>query len=263
MNTLNEALYRLLFHKKYRDLFLSEKYMDLNLKHEDLKAIQTIDKQELEQTSNKLCLNILNGNSEVEGGIKKAYADTFQKLKSIYFSEYDLAYEFLASPSFSLYKELPYTGKGICLEEAFFLFLSTQMKWSENEHDRLLLLHEYLTVMFSILTVNKNPNFEIKSEYIKFNGDVWYTVITYPKTFLNEIKPEIKTITQDNIYWLYASSLKDSFISGPVSKLIASLISKEDIDNMNIQEFSLPKFKFTQVELQDCKTKLETLGLIK
>ena len=223
---LNKALYSLLFDKAYREAFLSDRLRDSSLSQGDLAALQSIDRAELTSASETICARILNGDFDLGGGLRKVYPGVFRALGEMNLSEREVGYRLLASPEFRRYKELPFNGEGLCIEEAFYLFLRRQRSFREaSESNVLLLTHEFLGAILAILTVNEHPYFVIASKLIRFNGFIRYATYRYPDAIVRalvDIPPAVPA--GDTVGFLYASSIHRRFIKGAVDDLTLACI---------------------------------------
>ncbi|MCU5684752.1 hypothetical protein OCF64_23605 [Bacillus wiedmannii] len=253
--SLDEILYNLLHDYEYRNLFLKDKFSELNISEENLKQIQTIDKEELIATSKTIIRNLLNGNIEHSGGLKTAFPGTFKELELNNIDLQQLMYEFVASKEFEDYKEIPYAGDGQCIEESFFCFLSNIEIIKSNKNIELLLKHEFLNAMISILVVNAEPAFKILSKDIKHNGHIYYASIRLDRNIAEALLGKKIQVQQDKIIWLFAAA-KNRLIKGPIEENVLQLIEIGSLKKIN-------EMKLTSNEETSLAMSIYKLGLIK
>ncbi|MBA4542097.1 MULTISPECIES: hypothetical protein [Thermoactinomyces] len=261
---LHRALYGLLYHRSYRQAFLEGRYDKLQLSDGELRQLATIDHEELCATAKNICRNLLSGNLEISGGLKGSYPGVFQELERMGYDRYELMYQFMESPHFEEYRELPFSGVGLCVEEAFYGFMMEQEDFlRESPNNRLLLTHEFLTVMLSILVVNKHPNFCIKTNLIRKNDSCFYAIQSYPDQIASALaNRKVHGDSQGRTLYLYAAA-KDQFIKGPINPFIARLIELGRAEEITkwANEW-METYQISEEELNDAMEKFLRLGLI-
>lgn len=226
MRELNDALYLLLHDARYRKAFLDGDHARLGLAAQDEAALRTIDAEELVKTSEQILSNVLKGDFDVGGGLRRSYPAIFEALRQEGQLERSVMYEFLSSDAFLEYREIPFAGEGICVEEAFYLFLRDHPSFLKGfAANAMLLRHEFLTVMLSILTVNRDPHFSLRStDLIRTNGALRYAVQTYPRPIVEALLGHAAAGSGAEIHYLYAASLRDTFVSGPIDEVAIALV---------------------------------------
>jgi len=115
----------------------------------------------------------------------------------------DLANEFMQSPHFDRYVELPFTREGISREEAYAGFLA---QWVLPE-ERETLQHELLFYLMRELAANPEPFFNIECPDITLRNKGYVAVLR-------------RTAEAPYLY----ASLDGKFIHGPLTPLLADLI---------------------------------------
>lgn len=251
--SLDELLYNLLYDYQYRNNFLNDELNELNLSADHLNHIKTIDKEELAATATTIVRNLMSGNIEHNGGLRTSFPGVFQALE---FRKTDitlLMHKFLASKHFEGYMELPYAGEGTCIEEAFYNYLSENEEFilaAENNH--LLLKHEFLNAIISILTVNKHPFFRIDSDLVKNNGHIYYAYQTYSKEISEALSGKKVAGDSEMVIWLYAATEKN-LVRGPIHPSILEMVEIGSSRKISCQQ----KFNQDQIDW------ILNLGLIK
>lgn len=260
---LDEILYLLLHNRTYRNLFLEKYYTKMNISRENVSNLQTIDTEELIATAKNIKINIVSGNINHEGGLKNSYPGVFESIKSSEINLDELIYEFIESIYFNDYKEVPFAGMGVCIEEAFFNFLIKNQEYIEvNINNKLLLQHDFFNAMHSILVINKNPNFYVKSELIKDNGFVKYSTLTMPRSISEALGANSSKDDNKDVTWIYASTAKH-LIKGPINKLSLEII-EQNINLHTIQENSelIEKLNVEEDQIKSTILKLRELGIL-
>ncbi|MFC4075895.1 hypothetical protein [Salinithrix halophila] len=259
--SLNQALYRLLYHRTYRQAFLDARHEELQLSIEDLKHLRTVDKEELIATSKTIARNLLAGNLEHSGGLRVSYPGVFQELQRLKVDLTELMYSFMESPPFNHYAEVPFAGRGICIEEAFYSYLIGERFFIEaSPNNALLLTHEFLTALLSILVINKDPAFRIDTDKIQHNGCVFYAVQTYPKEIAKALaKRPLEEFEGAEVCWLYAAA-SNRLLTGPVTPVIVEMLQSGSESEAKREWNDHPRFHAD--ELQSSLRRLREAGLI-
>jgi hypothetical protein len=225
---LYTTLYRLLFKVHYRDAFLKNHWTELNVDVSDRDALAVIDQEELVKTVRRINQDLLSGNVDSSGGLRRAYQGVFGILKLRGVLEDQLVHEFATSKEFDEYSEVPYAVPGTCLEEAFFRFLIQHpIVETDDRMLRELLVHEFCSAMLSILTVNPQPAFSIRSrDRIRHNGHVWYAIEYFSADFIESIRGSlfIQDSAANHVPYLYCASSLSTFINGPILEEVIPLI---------------------------------------
>jgi hypothetical protein len=264
--SLPEALYRLLFKRSYRQAFIEGNHHLLGLSEWDLKQLRTIDHEELQATAKNICRNLLSGNLDTNGGLLQAYPGVFQELKNLQINSIELMYEFMETSFFDDYREVPFGGEGICVEEAFYYFLQNYSPFIEaSPYNKLMLTHEFLTSLLSILVINKDPHFVVKTDQVICNGKVLYAVQYFPSQIVAALmnRPvEIEEQAESEIPFLYAATEK-TLIKGPINELTIELIRLGDRKAIGRTGLSLcERFAISKQDLIKIQNSLSKLGLI-
>ncbi|TCP55936.1 hypothetical protein EV586_103595 [Tumebacillus sp. BK434] len=220
---MDQALYRLLHHRTAREAFLAGRYEELGWPDELLQAFATVDPDELSATAKQICRNLLAGERGFNRGLRGAYSRVFQALEAGGRKALEVVYAFVESDVYAHYRELPYAGEGICVEEAFYEFLQRDPWFVRDARMRCLLTHEFLTALMGILTVNQDPAFRVRTELVQDNGAARFAVLCYPRAVAEALGGRTISGEDAEVCWLYAAT-KERFIGGPVSELVAEVM---------------------------------------
>jgi hypothetical protein len=226
--TLDDALYALLFDHRYRERFLVGDRAALGLSHDDVHELDAIDRHELGKTAERIAADLLKGNFEGNGGLRAGYPGVFEALAECGRPIRDLLFEFLASAEYERYRELPFAGRGTCIEEAFFRFLrEDEVFVAAASTNSLLLVHEFLTVMMSLLAVTPEPNFDVASrELIQHNGCAWWATQTYPAPIVASLTGMPPASAGDSATMLYAASANRTFVRGVIDEAALDVLRR-------------------------------------
>jgi hypothetical protein len=231
---LDEVLYRLLYHRSYRDAFLRREYNLLNVEPQVLKALKTVDPRELMKMSNQICREIIYGSPEAPFGLERAYGKVLRAMEASGRDIRALVAAFLESSYFEACSALPISDHCITIEEAFHEFARSDREFLEaSPENEAWLTHEFLTAVISLFAVNRRPSFSTRA-YIRHNSVAYYAAPLYSHAFiaqLNSINEPSGTATS---LYLYAAA-GGRFIRGKISPISLSLI---ELGNRKIIENS-------------------------
>ncbi|ARU61369.1 hypothetical protein CBW65_10430 [Tumebacillus avium] len=245
---MDQALYRLLHHRTEREAFLAGRFDELGWPDELVQAFATVDREELSATAKQICRNLLAGERGCSRGLRGAYGRVLQALEAGGRQALDVVYAFVESEQYDSYREVPYAGEGICVEEAFYEFLGQDEWFVRDARMMCLLTHEFLTALMGILTVNQDPAFYVRSELVHWNGAARVAVLRYPRAVAEALGGRKIAGVEVDVPWLYAATA-ERFVSGPVTPLVEDvLLGGRAYDGKE--------------ELRDTLQKLEELGLL-
>lgn len=137
MISLDEALHRLLHKRAYRESFLAGRNEALDLSPEDLAALSSIDRGQLQKTAERVAADLGTRKHRGSGGLSELFPLTIEawhqsreralgagtgKTLPSRGDGRELMLSFLESEAFDAYRELPFAGLGTPLEEAFYQF---------------------------------------------------------------------------------------------------------------------------------------------
>lgn len=216
----DEAVYRLVHYKSYRELFLAGEFSKLGLTDTSLFDLQTIDREQLSASAHRIARKLLSGNHQGGRGLINIFEETFaawniQSKKD----GLDLVFKFLESTSFAKYHELSFVGKGYCIEQSFYEFIK-QTLWDDGNPIEGIVRNEFLVSLFKTLSSTKDPNFFLDSRYVKKNSVAMYSVQLYQYKLIGDF------IEKMPHFVLYAST-EGQFISGEITALIADILFDE------------------------------------
>lgn len=222
--SLERVLYRLLHHRRFREDFLSGRLDELDLTPDEQLHLKSIDPGELRTLCNSICRDLLRGELEHGGGLRSTYPDLFAQLERAGHPALTVVQGFVESEEYEHVTGVPYGEPGISVEEAFFTYLS-RSDWLTNvPHGALLLKHEFLTGLLSILVLNHEPNFQVRTELVRSNDVAKYSVQYYPESFVRTLTN--RTLVADSfgtVLFMYAATGKQ-FVRGPIRLATALLL---------------------------------------
>ena len=129
----DELLFKLLYHRKFRELFLNNQLQSLNLSDVILNEISVIDREQLTLAAQK-CLIMILGN-EHSLGLKSQYPLTLAKWKLIFSDDtecFELVYKFLESSEFEQVNNVAFNIDKVPLFKAFYFFLINKLGTHKN-----------------------------------------------------------------------------------------------------------------------------------
>ena len=221
---LNEVLYRLIYHRSYRDLFVSDPH-ELKLDAETTANLFAIDREELMGTARRVRQNVLTGDG-VAGGLTRSYSMVFSILADLGVRNDDVAEAFMESECFRDFHDLPFVGTGITLEEAFYEFLSgDEHGLPTTDGLTLWLQHEFLTALTSLMVLNPDPNFVWRTPLVRHNGVANYAVVRYPAAFIGRLAKRAWDGESPDSLYLYASGTS-GLVTGPISEVAGAIIER-------------------------------------
>jgi hypothetical protein len=204
--TLDDALERLLVDPDYRADFMAGRWERLAVAAEDCIALQTIDRVQLARTAERVRLDLAERQYRGSGGLKKLFAATIAAWDAAHPGvEHDAVFAtFVASPAYQTYRELPFAGLGVCLEESFYRFAC-----AEGIGDPAVREGEYLAAIVKAVLLSPDPTFTLPPE-LRRAPDGWFA--------LSRIGPGTK---------LYAAA-RGRYVEGALTPLLAELLTSSE-----------------------------------
>lgn len=129
---MNEILYKLIYHRKFREAFIANKLEGLALSSQQLEDLSFIDKDQLNKSSQKIIEQLLGIDGSLS--LKKAFPQVFSEWQRLFPQDnecFELAYFFLESQSFQDVKNLDFGGSQNIFE-AFREFLLLKLPQNEK-----------------------------------------------------------------------------------------------------------------------------------
>jgi len=163
LNSIGHAILTLIRDGEVREKFLRQDPVDLGVSALDREAFATIDPVELHGMARALKRTLYGTHGQ---GLKDVYRACFAHLESLACSSDDVVAAFASSAAYDRYRELPFGGQGLSIEEAFYLFLSARPEFQE-ELPRHGLDGEFLSVMLKALASCEAPSFLVVDERIR------------------------------------------------------------------------------------------------
>ena len=152
--SLDVALHRLLHKRGYRQAFFEDDHASLDLAEDDRRALQSIDRGELQRTAQRIARETLVAPQRGTGSLLDVFPRTIAAWEETFVDAPDeatsaaatrqrahraLSFAFLDSEAFDTYRAFPYGGVGRSLEEAFFVFCEAQAIGDPVTRERELL----------------------------------------------------------------------------------------------------------------------------
>ncbi len=244
---LDEALYRLLYHRSYREAFFNENFSSLGLCESDQRHLATIDREQLKKTASRVVTQVLYGADGQSGGIEGIFPRVLRKYRKTFPKDpnsIELIERFLESNYYRDYREHPYAGNGICIEEAFFEFMNTEKPFIDADATNAFLLKdEFLVALMRTLLYNPRASFQVRQADIFRIGEGYYS---------------IQTMWPDMI--LYAA-VKGHFVRGPITPLIAEILRLADGAKIQARTLSV-RFNTSIETVQAAFDRLTHLGFL-
>jgi hypothetical protein len=123
--SLDAALDRLIHVRSCRRAFLAGEDAALDCSPEHAVELRSIDGKVLEELALSVAADLFSQKHAGSGGLLDLFPQTvesFRRRHGLKDALLDLACVFMESPAFDSYREIPFTGPGVCLEESFYRF---------------------------------------------------------------------------------------------------------------------------------------------
>jgi hypothetical protein len=222
---LNIVLYQLLHKSSRRNAFLRSRWPGRTFPRHVRCHLDSIDHDELVATARRIVHNVLKGNTRSSGGLLAVYPLTLARLRARRVTPEKVVEAFLESKHFDDYKELPYCGVGLSIEEAFFRFAKQSLVPRRRTVDRAILRHEFLNAIMAILAASPRPHFIIRSrQLVRHNGAAYFSVQTYNRRVLEALHTPLVPGRRTTDY-LYAATADGRFVHGAITRSVAGLLT--------------------------------------
>jgi hypothetical protein len=200
-----------------------------------------------------LCRSELLCGTEGNGGLSRAFPRTLELLVRYRVDTMSLMEDFLQSTWFARARTMPFAGRGISVEEAFYRFL-VRIELPELCEPPAchILAHEFFSTIMTLLAVNRDPAFEVDCPEVRRRTGGWWTIQLYPVTQcpgIIETSPRVEADDNGSVSYLYAAC-QNSLLKGYIAPAVARLIElgKSDLAQHN--------------DLRTTALKLRDLGLL-
>jgi uncharacterized protein len=228
---LSSALYDVVFKPRVRQLFLDGK-QDHLFDSQIASCLDTIDREELQKTGRRLRQDLLGGNYEGSGGLRRSFPGVFSSIALASIPENQLMDDFFDSESFEAYTEVPFFKKGICIEEAFYTFLLSYRPFVNADPNNVLLLsHEFFYVLHAILAITRHPAFSIRTPLARRTSKASFSVLLLPGEILSRLAPGKVRATEECHPYLYAANSRGELICGPITSAIRERLEELSQDD--------------------------------
>jgi hypothetical protein len=159
---LDDALDRLLHQRSVREAFLAGRFDALALARDDLEALATVDRAQLSSAADKVRTDLLHRRHRGSGGLPSLYPRTLAAWTAAHPEDADfveLLSRFMESEAFGEYREIPFSGPGCSLEEAFHRFCEGQDIGEPAARNE-----EFFTAMMKALLLSPRADFTLPVE---------------------------------------------------------------------------------------------------
>jgi hypothetical protein len=159
---LDEALDRLIHRRSFRVDFLAGRTGSLGLAEEDLEALASISPEAIEREAASVREDLLRRRHRGSGTLRDLYPRTLVAWTLAHPDDADfveLLSRFMESDSFARYREIPFAGRGLCLEEAFFRFCEAEEIGEAADREA-----EFLGAMIKAVLTSPDPDFTLPAE---------------------------------------------------------------------------------------------------
>jgi hypothetical protein len=159
---LDHALDRLIHRRSWRQAFLAGRTEALGLADEDLEALTSVSREALERQAASVREDLLRRRHRGSGTLRDLYPRTFAAWTVAHPDDpefVELLSRFMESHAFDGYREIPFAGAGLCLEEAFFRFCETEEIGEAADREA-----EYLGAMIKAVLTSPDPDFTLPAE---------------------------------------------------------------------------------------------------
>jgi hypothetical protein len=227
--TLDEALCALLYSRSFREQFAHGERT--GLAREDVRALSTLDLDELERAARLACRALLDRPHRGVGTLREAFPETIGAWTRAHpeRSLDDLAIELADAPGFAAFSAVQ-ACQGISLEEAFFRFAEGRAIGEPEVR-----LRELVTAMMRSLVVTPHPFFALP-EVIRAAPMGHFAVLESGPTLV--------------------AALGGRLLVGPITPFLAAVLSRpEAIDEL------APHFGVTRANAGAALAELRGMGL--
>lgn len=263
--SLYECLYNLIHKKSYREAYLQRDYSALKLNDSDLIHLTTIDDDELIKTAQKTKLYLYKGNTSSNGGLSYYFPITISVLeKDLEINIFEYIDEFMESCYFDLYTEVPFTGKGTCIQESFYLFVSSYFMNNESAKYVVdLCLFEFYNSIYSMILTNINYNFKIHStNLIHKNNNIFWSTISLTSLLINKLKTNYNIPNEEEIIYLFCINKDNKIIKGEINEGINLIISHHNVKKILAKKDEITKNNLSENDLLTLTSLMVEKGMI-
>jgi hypothetical protein len=227
--TLDEALSALLYRRSFRERFARGERSGLS--DDDVRALSTLDLDELERAARLACGALLERPHRGVGTLLDAFPQTIGAWTRAHpeRSSGDLAMELADAPAFDAYSAVQ-ACNGISLEEAFFRFAEDR---AIGEPD--VRLCEFVTAIVKSLVVTPRPFFALP-DIVRVAPRGHFAVLEHGPTLI--------------------AALEGRLVVGPITRFLAAVLSHPE----SLDELAM-RFGVTRADALAARAELRTMGL--
>jgi hypothetical protein len=191
---IDQALDRLLHRRSYLALFLLDP-SKLALRSDDLEALSVIDRDELVATAIAVRRDLVQRNHRGSGTIADLYPATIGE-RDIE----ELVGDFMESNEFDAYREIPFAGIGLSLEEAFYRYCDANAIGEPETREQ-----EFLCAMMKALLLSPRADFTIPQAIRPCPGGVFAVAGT-----------------------MLFAALGERLVTGPITPFLVDLLLRDE-----------------------------------
>jgi hypothetical protein len=159
---LDDALDRLIHRRSWREAFLAGRTEALGLADEDLEALASLSREALEREATSVREDLLRRQHRGSGTLRDLYPRTLAAWTVAHPDDADfveLLSRFMEHGAFERYREIPFAGRGLCLEEAFYRFCEAEEIGEAADREA-----EFLGAMIKAVLTSPDPDFTLPAE---------------------------------------------------------------------------------------------------
>jgi hypothetical protein len=208
---LPDVLYALLYDHRFRATFVSDgpAAAELRLPANRIADLQAVDLDELCRTTARIRSMVLRGHVGEHSGLQGSFPLVLRLLEGAGLGPVRVCEAFIASPQFMEFREVPYGGRGVTMEEAFHTYLQSQRVVAEDPLVGFAADHELLSSLMRTLATGGAWTFDVRAPLVSYTGLAWYAVLDHDP----EITRKIFESPTSGLY-LYAASAS-GMVCGP------------------------------------------------
>ncbi|HVU03154.1 MAG TPA: hypothetical protein VHE30_15445 [Polyangiaceae bacterium] len=201
--TVDEAFHRLLHSRRTRTAFIAGRVDALAVSPETLSELRTVDHALLEEVAERIASQVLTRGYSATGSLPELFPRTVAAFRAAHpdAGPLELAYRFLESEAFGEYRELPFSGVGLSLEEAFYRFAEAEDLGTAADRGR-----EFHAALMKLVAVNPRAAVKLPACLRTAPGGHFMVTTHHPAT-------------------LHAAVGK-TLVSGPLTPFLADLLAE-------------------------------------
>lgn len=262
---VEEAVYRLLYHRSFRAAFVREGGAALGLPDDVAAALAAVELDQLEGMARSIERAVRFGGGAEGDGLLATFPGVLAELAAEGRTEEAVIAAFLESEAFGDYRPLPFAGDGVCLPEAFHRWLAGEPGWDAPRR-RFLLDHEFLVALMTLLSTNHDPSFVVRTPLVTRSPAAWYAVRAVAPAIAAEVAgfaaAAAAAANGEEVHVLYAAAGSRRII-GPVPPLVGALVALGERARVGAQAAALgERFSAAAARVELVAGRLHEIGLL-